>query len=243
MVSLLVLGAGGAWFALGNAQDASRPPESMEIAVPAVPAPIPAPIPAPVEADAVELSAQFEFHRTVPATGTGFYVLGVVRNESAVAIAKPKLIIVFVDAEDEEVGTAQGFALDDVVEPGASSYLSAIVSDPPKHDRLRFEVIPRRVSFGPKPARGLRVEAKEPRIDGSGIRHFWGTVHNGGPDPASFVRIDVLSFDADDKLLGVHFNYADGELVPPGGSARFEVSAVVHGDPARFAYQSTGMVR
>jgi hypothetical protein len=199
--------------------------------------------PAPAADQDAPLSATFEFHRTVPATGDGFYVLGLVTNSSAVPIAKPKVVIVFVDAAGVEVGTASGFAIDDQLAPGKSSYLSAIISDPPPHRELRFEVVPRRITLGPKQAAGLVVVAGEPRSDGSLIRRFWGTVKNAGADPASFVRVDVISFDVSDKLLGVHFNYAEGEVVPPGESVRFEVSAVIQGSPVRFEYHATGMVR
>jgi hypothetical protein len=248
---LLVLGSGIVWFALHAVKGGEPEPEAspeVEIAV-SEPTPDPLlsveepPSPAPVPADKPVISASFQFHRTVAGSGTNFYVLGKVVNDSAVPIGKPKLVIVFVDADGKEVGTASGFALADVINPGDSSYLSAIVTEPPPHEDLRFEVVAREVGFVPKAAEGLVVSAREPRVDSAGIHHFWGTVKNGGPDPASFVRVDVISFDEQDKLLGINFNYAEGEVLEPGASARFEVSAVIHGTPARFEYRTGGMVR
>jgi hypothetical protein len=197
--------------------------------------PTPAPEPEPT------LNATFEFHRKVAASGNAFYVLGTVRNESPVAIGRPELVIVFLDTQGREVGMDHGFAVDEVLEPDARSYLSAIVSDPPAHEQMRYEVVARAPSFRSRTASGLRVESQAPREDGLILR-FWGQVHNEGKDLASFVEVTVVALDEDDRLLGVHSGYAKGEALPPGASARFEVSAVIP-MPARVEYLVTGMVR
>jgi hypothetical protein len=156
---VLLFAAGVAWIVLWRQREpVERPPVPVvEVAIPPLPRAVPIPSPEPAPIAEGQLSAAFEFHRTVPATGNGLYVLGVVTNTSAVPIAKPKLSIVVLDARGNEVGMAHGFALDDVVEPATRSYLSTIVTDPPPHEELRFEVVPRKVGFAPTPATGLTV--------------------------------------------------------------------------------------
>jgi hypothetical protein len=187
-------------------------------------------------------SASFEFHRTAPAYGESFYVLGIVTNTSQIPIGKPELIVVFLDAHGNEVGTDHGYALADAMEPGNRSYLSAIVSNPPAHAKLRFEVVARKASYSLPPAEGLRVAAQVPRADGL-LTRFWGQVHNDGPKPSSFTQVQVVSFDAEDKLLGIHFGYVQGEALAPGASARFDVSAVGVSTATRHEYLVTGSVR
>jgi hypothetical protein len=212
---------------------AAPPPERAAVPSPVDPTPGAA---APSEA---ALSASFEFHRKVPASGDGFYVLGVVANDSAVPIGRPELVLVFLDAAGKEVGTDHGFAVDEVVEPGARSYLSTIVTDPPAYEEIRYEVVARQVGFRTRAVSGLRVEAGETRHEGSILR-FWGQVHNEGKEPAKFVEVTVVAFDADEKLLGIHSGYAKEEVLGANESARFEVSAVIP-IPARVEYLVTGM--
>lgn len=189
-------------------------------------------------------TAQFEFHHTRPGYQKSFYFLGEVENTSSFAISKPEVVVVLLDAEGKEQGTDHGFAVDDVLEPGQKSFVSAIVTDPPAHSSMRFEVVARPLTYRPKLAEKLRVDAQRPRQNDAGIYEFWGSVHNDGSEPASFVNVRVLAFDAANKLLGVDSSYAKADVIQPGASARFEVSAVGFAEtPQRFQFQVSGMVR
>jgi hypothetical protein len=189
-------------------------------------------------------TAQFEFHHTRPGYKESFYFLGEVENTSSFAISKPEVVVVLLDAEGKEQGTDHGYAVDDVLEPGQKSYVSAIVTDPPAHSSMRFEVVARPLTYRPKLAQKLRVDARRPRQNDAGIYEFWGSVHNDGSEPASFVNVRVLAFDAANKLLGIDSSYAKADVIQPGASARFEVSAVGFAEtPTRFQFQVSGTVR
>ena len=86
------------------------------------------------------------------------------------------------------------------------------------------------------------MDARPPQADG-GMLKFWGHVHNGGRTPVSYAQVQVISFDAEDKLLGINTGFAQGEVLAPGASARFDISAVGLGTPARHEYLVTGLVR
>ncbi|MEO6575055.1 MAG: hypothetical protein ABIP89_14520, partial [Polyangiaceae bacterium] len=52
---------------------------------------------------------------------------------------------------------------------------------------------------------------------------------------ARFVRIEVVGFDASDKILGMGFGYAIGDRLEPHTSARYDLPAIrFPSKPARF---------
>lgn len=188
-------------------------------------------------------SARFDFHRTKAGYQDSFYVLGEVQNTSPYAISKPELMIVMRDAEGNEVGTDSGFAMAEILEPGERSYLSAVVTSPPPHASLSFEVVPRKATYRPAAAEGLEVIENEPRVERGGIYKFSGRVHNGGSTRARFLNVGVLAFDADDKLLSIHFTYAKTDGLPPGEDARFQLTGAGFDEPpARVEYSVSGRV-
>ena len=67
-----------------------------------------------------------------------------------------------------------------------------------------------------------------------------GKVFNEGKQSARFVKIDVLAFDATDKLVGLDFSYVDGERIAAGASARFRVMPLYHSAPHHFKFEVSG---
>ncbi len=191
---------------------------------------VPAPEPEP------EPTAEFTFHGTRSGYRDAFYVNGVIENTSPIEIAKPKLVIVMLDEGGNEVGTASGYALAESLMPQEKSYISAIVSKPPAHTDLRFEVVARKASYVPKLASGLMIKPNAPVRNG-GLVEMSGVVENTGPDAAKFVNVRVLSMSEDDKLLGVSSTYAGSERLESGKSARFSLNVVSTTPPAaRYEY-------
>jgi hypothetical protein len=168
-------------------------------------------------------SASFEFHRNQTGYQTSFYALGVVTNTSPFVIDKPKVIAVLLDAAGKELSTDFGFAERDVLGPNESSPIKILIQDPPEHASVRYEVVPRKASYIPKLAEGLRVEPSEPRPAKYGDNRWdlEGKVFNEGTLGAKFVEIEIQALDKDGKLVGVGSTFADGEVLTPGGSARY----------------------
>lgn len=192
---------------------------------------IPAPEPEPPP------TAEFTLHGTKEGYGDAFYVNGVIRNTSEVVVGKPKLVIVMLDEAGNEVGSQNGYALAETLAPDEESYISAIVSKPPKHASLRFEVEASKPFYVPKLAGGLVIKTNPPVTNG-GIVEMSGSVENTGTDPARFVNVMVLAFDADRKLLGISSTYAGTEKLEPGQSARFSVNVIASTPPAtRYTFQ------
>jgi hypothetical protein len=65
-------------------------------------------------------------------------------------------------------------------------------------------------------------------------------VFNEGKQAARFVKIDVLAFDATDKLIGLDYSYVDGERIAPGASARFQVMPLYDSPPHHFKFEVSG---
>jgi hypothetical protein len=196
-----------------------------------------------VEAE-IAATAEFELHGTRSGLQPTFYVLGYVTNTSPFPIRKPKLTVVLLDEGGNEVGTSNGFGEDDVVEPGDKTPASVLVKDPPEHASFSVEVSPHRSTFALKEVSGLEVEAGEPtRASFGNSLDIAGRVHHRGDEPAKFVKVQVLAFDANDKLLGIHSSYADAERLEPGASARFSTRSMrFETDPARFELSASGRV-
>jgi hypothetical protein len=208
------------------------PPSTISTPVPEIVAPEP-------EAPA---SATYEFQRIQSGYKTSFYALGFVTNTSPFVIDKPKIIAVLLDAQGKEVGTDFGFAERDVLAPDERSPIKILISEPPEHASIRYEVIVRKSSYIPAQAEGLRIEPMPPRPAQFG-ENSWeieGKVHNEGTQSAKFVSIEIQALDADGKLVGLGTTYADAEVLAPGGVARYssQVTLADKADHFEFAIGS-----
>ena len=249
VVVLLVIGAVLGWLLLSEEPDpaiAAAPAEARATAA-SEPRSRPAAVttrvgPAAEPEPVVPATAEFELHGTRASVKDTFYVLGFVTNTSPFTIGKPKLTVALLDDVGNEVGTANGFAEADVLEPGERAPASVIVKDPPAHVSFAVEVSPRRANWIPPEVSGLELESNEAQRGSFGSSfEISGRVHHRGTQPAKFVRVQVLGFDANDKLMGVYFTYADAERLEPGSSARFASrSMFFDGEPARFELQVRG---
>lgn len=195
---------------------------------------------AAAEGDLGQPSASFTFHNTRPGYGSAFYVLGEVQNTSAVEIRKPEVIVIMLDAEGREVARDNGFALAETLLPNAKSYVSTIISDPPQHDKLAFEVVAHKATFVLPQSEGLEVKPNPPTHERSLVK-FTGVVSNDGAALAKFVNVKALAFDAEDKLLGVYSTYVQADGLAAGESATFSFNGVGLTSPAaRYEYQVSG---
>jgi hypothetical protein len=243
---LVLVGAGAAFFLLlapGEVSVEHSSPAHAPARVPAV-APTVAPTPpthaapssisAPVPDIATPepeppASASFEFQRTQSGYKTSFYALGFVTNTSPFVIEKPKVIAVLLDAQGQELGTDFGFAERDVLAPDERSPIKILISEPPEHASIRYEVIARKASYIPVQAEGLRIETMPPRPAQFG-KDTWeleGKVHNEGSQSARFVSVEIQALDVNGKLVGLGTTYADGEVLGPGGVARFSTQIML----------------
>jgi hypothetical protein len=238
-VGLLVLvGAGAVFFLLLAPSEVtvgpSSPTQGRVVTVPAIepvpppthtpPSTITAPVPElPAPEPQVPASASFDFHRIQSGYKTSFYSLGFVTNTSPFVIDKPKVIAVLLDTQGNELGTDFGFAERDVLAPNERSPIKILISDPPEHASIRYEIIAREASYLPTQAQGLRIEPMpaRPAPFGKDSWELEGKVHNEGTQSAQFVSIEIQALDANGKLVGLTTTYADSEVLAPGGMARY----------------------
>ncbi len=186
-------------------------------------------------------TAHFELHHRRPSSGTTFYATGYVTNDSPYVIERPKITVVLKNDAGVEVGTAFGFA-DEVMAPGATQAAELLVMNPPAFTTIEFEIVPKKATYIPPRVEGLRVEPGpiEPAAFGNGFSAH-GKVY-GGTVPARFVHIQALAFDGAGKLLGIDDAYANGEVLQPGDSARFDLPIQPFSEkPARWEFSVVGM--
>jgi hypothetical protein len=252
---LVLLAAGGAFFLFLEPQSAppqqpSSPAHAQVSVEPRASTPTHTP-PSTISAPVVEIpapepkpqaSATFEFQRTQSGYKTSFYALGFVTNTSPFVIDKPKVIAVLLDAQGNELGTDFGFAARDVLAPNERSPINILISEPPEHASIRYEVVVREASYIPTQAEGLRIEPMTPRPAqfGEDAWELEGKVHNEGTQSAEFVSIEIQALDSEGKLVGLGTTYADAEVLAPGGVARYSsrVTLADKADHFEFAISS-----
>jgi hypothetical protein len=196
--------------------------------------------PAPVVSE-VPASATFRLESRVSGYQSSFYLLGFVTNTSPFTIDKPKLTAVLVDKSGKELGTRDGYADSDALPPKATAPVKLLVSDPPAHDHFNVEVVAKKASYIPEAAGNLRLEVLEkPHSTFASTWEVTGKVFNDGKQGARFVKIDVLAFDATDKLVGLDYAYVDGERLAAGASGRFRVMPLYDAAPHHFKFEVSG---
>lgn len=186
-------------------------------------------------------SASFNADSRISGYQSSFYVLGFLKNTSPFTIDKPKVTAVLLDKAGKELGSRDGYAEADAVPPGGVVPVKVLISDPPAHDRVSFEVVVKKASYVAEQVDGLRLEVSgAPHQTFGNSWEVTGKVFNDGPRAARFVKILVLAFDAKSKLIGLDATYADGESLAAGGSARFRAMPLYDAAPHHFQFSVSG---
>lgn len=188
----------------------------------------------------VKTSAAFEHHRTVVEDDGDLRIYGMVTNTSSVAINAPKVVAVFRDAEGVELSSDSRHAPFDL-DPGQSAPVRLLLSEPPAHESVSFDVVTRERT-GMTPAQGLEVVGTNASLE----RRMWllsGRVKNGSASAARFVKVVVAVKGNDDKLVTVGDVYVDDRRVEAGGESRFRLRLYgVEVEAPRFEYYASGRV-
>jgi hypothetical protein len=125
--------------------------------------------------------------------------------------------------------------------PKATAPVKLLVSDPPAHDRINVEIVAKKATYIPETIGDLRLEILEkPHTTFGSSWEVTGKVFNDGKQGARFVKIDVLAFDATDKLMGLDYTYVDGEKLAAGASGRFRAMPLYHSAPHHFKFEVSG---
>lgn len=204
--------------------------------VSAVPTVVEAPEP---EAPAV---ATFVMDHRRPSHDTTFYAAGFVTNESPYTIERPKITAVMKDAAGAEIATTFGFA-DDVIAAGGKQGVQVLIMEPPPFATIEFEIAAKKATYISPGVEGLTLKAGpiEPAQFGGGFR-VAGMVMHEGTGPARFVNVRALAFDAEGKLLGVDYTFADAEVLQPNATARWDISMQPFGQkPAKWEFSVKAM--
>jgi hypothetical protein len=189
----------------------------------------------------VPATATFARESQISGYQTSFYVLGFVTNTSPFTIDKPKVTAVLLDKAGKEVATRDGYAESDALAPQATAPIKVLVSDPPAHDSIKFEIVAKKASYIPEQADGLRLELGEaPHATFGTSWEVTGKVFNDGKQAARFVHIQVLAFNAKNQLVGLDSTYVDGEAVAPGASGRFRAMPLYDAPPHHFKLAVSG---
>lgn len=162
-----------------------------------------------------------------------FYVLGMVTNTSPFAIDRPEVRVVLRDASGQVVATRQGYAERDRLEPSESSPAKVLVSDPPEHASLEYEVVARRALFDPGKVTGLEVELDGPPRQNFNTWEVSGTVKNRGKQVARWARVELVALDKQGKMLGVETAFPDDLSIDPQKASRFQMSLMLDEKPDR----------
>jgi hypothetical protein len=239
-VLLAIAAALGVGILIGRSTiDPAEPSAPVAIASP-LPAPAPAApavVPPYTPPPAGEAHGEFRHDNTRPGYKGSIYLLGWITNTSAFPIQKPSVTVVLVDADGREVGVDKGYASVSVLEPGAATPLSIMLSDAPTYARIEFEV-DARAATPELEVPNIRVVDPVAERQGEGKRwSLRGRIANDGDVPLRHASVTIFGVSEDGKNLGAATTYADVEILAPGQSARWSL----HADdfiatPSRFEY-------
>lgn len=189
----------------------------------------------------VPATASFQLESRAAGYKKSFYALGFVTNTSPFTIDKPKITAVLLDKAGKELATRDGYGECDSLAAHATAPVKVLVNEPPAFDELRFEVVAKKADYVPEPATDLRLEVLEKPHPTFGTSwEVTGKVFNEGKEQARFVKIDVLAFDAQNKLIGLDFTYVDGEALAAGASGRFRALPLYDSAPHHFKLEVSG---
>ncbi len=252
---VVLLGVGVAVLVLaGGSPSPPRPAQGRStggrvVAMPAHAAPV-----SVTPANNPSVSVQVAAEETAPATGeftlesthtsgsNALWIYGYFHNTSPFTLGKTKIIAVFYDKDGKEIGQGSGYTDEDVIAADARVPSVILVSDAPAaHERIAFEVTPKRPTYLPGEVEGLALEAEAPRRHEFLGWKYAGKVHNKSGQPAKFVKVRVLAFDQNDKFAGHAFTYASADALADGATARFDGTLLGSSkDFKRFEFRVSG---
>ncbi len=187
--------------------------------------------------------AVFEQHHALDDGQGGLLVTGLVRNTSATFVARPEVVAVCRDAKGAERSRASGKAAREVLIPAGTSPIEIPVPGGAACARLDFELDPQKPDVVAVQAPGLRVASQDLRKDEAGRWEITGAVVNEGDRHARYVEIQILAVDVVGRIVGVDSVFARGDLLAPGGSARFRAGPLSFlKEPERFEFTAYGRV-
>lgn len=166
-------------------------------------------------------NAVFELHHRLEDGEGGLLVTGIVRNTSATFVERPELFAVCKDGAGVELSRASGRAEREVLLPAGTTPVKVLVPGGASCAELSYELEPRRPDQVAVYAPGLRVDSRDLRKSGADTWEITGTIRNDGHKRARYVQVQVLALDAVERIVGVDTVYARGDLLAPGGEARF----------------------
>jgi LysM repeat protein len=196
--------------------------EEAEVAADATPTPTPLPL-------TIE---HLHFSET---TIGGLWVLGEVRNDSAVSLEQVRVGVTLLDAADATIAESDGLVALDIVDAGeAAPFAILFGSAPGDFERYRAYAVSGVPAYVGSYYRDLVVEEVETESERYASYTVTGLVRNTGPEEAVNVQVVLTAYDPLDRVIAVRQAEPDHNVIPRGGTTTFTaVLAPVGGPVAR----------
>lgn len=148
-------------------------------------------------------------------------IVGEVRNDSNLDVGQTDIAVMFYDVAGAIIGTASGTTMLDVIPPGEKSPFIITLTRPAGLASHSLRAVGRPVV--PEQGSQLTVTDVKRFEDDAGFFHVKGTIENVGSTTARRVKVGVVIYNRDNRVINVGFTYTNPPKLVPGQTASYEV--------------------
>lgn len=148
-------------------------------------------------------------------------IAGEARNDSNLAVGQSQITITFYDSAGAVIDTAHGKTMIEVIPPGETSPFLVTLPRPTGMASYSLRAVARPVT--PRLTAQLSVTEIRRFEDNAGFFHVKGAIQNIGKKTAKRVKVAVIIYGRDGRVINVGFTYVDPPNLAPGGEATYEV--------------------
>ncbi len=153
----------------------------------------------------------------------GVHFVGLVNNIGRSDLMLVEVIVNLRDQGGTLVASSSGYAALQVVRSGETSPFEVLVFNAPK-EWAKYEVAVQGLEAAfITPIRTFELISSKGTAGSFGMYTIVGEIKNTGEQPAAYVQVAALLYDASNKLIGVQTTFAQLDKIPPGGTSAFEI--------------------
>ena len=151
------------------------------------------------------------------------YLFGELTNSSSIPLRSPYVHAVLLDSEGKEVGVEKVRSANGCLDVGESEVVMGLFKTVP-YASMRFEVVANPARACPPRPQGLVAEVRvvRPAPYSADKDVLSGVLHNRGEQTVQFASVQVITFDAQDRVIHSQRIRVDVDELAAGSTGRFE---------------------
>jgi hypothetical protein len=160
-------------------------------------------------------------HSAYSGSASLYHIVGELKNTSNTNMGTIKVIATLYDETGQIIGVGSSLTLADVVTPGSITPFDVELYD--QGIPLTYQLQIEGFMTDRKQLKGLEIISHSLIKKSLGDVSIVGEVKNNRSIQTDYVRIIATFYDADDRVVGADYTYAEFRHIPPGGSSPFNI--------------------